>query len=84
MSKIEFKYSKGAVNRAGAILLTPRNDEHPEAKKVLDNWRACHVAPLNSFQTSLRKKLAKIDDQALVSQPGFQSEVQFLQPELKG
>lgn len=68
MSKIEFKYSKGAVNRAGATLLTPRNDEHADAKKVLDNWRACHVAPLNSFQTSLRKKLAKIDDQALVSQ----------------
>ncbi|MCK5894911.1 MAG: RelA/SpoT domain-containing protein [Endozoicomonadaceae bacterium] len=37
-------------------------------KKVLDNWRACHVAPLNSFQTSLRRKLTKIDVEALVSQ----------------
>jgi len=68
MSKIEFNYSKGAVNRAGMSLISDDKDSHSEAKTVLDNWRACHVAPLNSFQTSLRRKLSKIDTEALVSQ----------------
>jgi putative GTP pyrophosphokinase len=68
MAKIEFKYSKNAVNKAGQCLIG--NDEalHDEAKNILDNWRACHVSPLNSFQTSLRQKLKKIDQDALVSQ----------------
>lgn len=68
MSQIEFKYSKGAVNRAGATLLSSDSEGQANAKKVLDNWRACHVAPLNSFQTSLRHKLKKEDGDALVSQ----------------
>lgn len=68
MSKIELEYSKGAVNRAGIALVSKNSEGHAEAKRVLDNWRVCHVAPLNSFQTSLRRKLSKIDDNALVSQ----------------
>ncbi|MCP5007020.1 MAG: RelA/SpoT domain-containing protein [Planctomycetes bacterium] len=68
MAKIEFKYSKGAVNRAGRALISDDQEKHDEAKEILDNWRACHVSPLNSFQTSLRLKLKKIDDKALVSQ----------------
>lgn len=68
MSQIEFKYSKGAVNRAGTTLLSSDSEDQYDAKKVLDNWRACHVAPLNSFQTSLRHKLKKMDGDALVSQ----------------
>jgi putative GTP pyrophosphokinase len=68
MSKIEFLYTKGAVNRAGKALVAPLSEEKIEAKKILDNWRACHVAPLNSFQRSLRLKLNKLDDDALVSQ----------------
>lgn len=68
MSKIELEYSKKAVSRAGDSLISTNLDEHGEAKKVLDNWRACHVAPLNSFQTSLRRKLSKVDVDALVSQ----------------
>lgn len=68
MSKIEFKHSKGAVNRAGIALLSDDKESHGEAKAVLDNWRACHAAPLNSFQTSLRRRLSKIDSESLVSQ----------------
>ena len=68
MAKIEFLYTKGAVNRAGSSLvrLMPKSDI--EAKKTLDNWRACHVAPLASFQRSLRIKLNKLDPESLVSQ----------------
>lgn len=68
MSKIEFLYTKGAVNRAGNTLIGPVSSDQHDAKKVLDNWRACHVAPLNSFQRSLRLKLNKLDGDALVSQ----------------
>lgn len=69
MSKIEFEYSKAAVNRAGTTLLSSDSEEDIlKAKLILDNWRACHVAPLNSFQTSLRLSLKKIDEDALVSQ----------------
>jgi len=68
MSKIELRYTKGAVNRAGNTLLDPDSNDHGDAKIVLDNWRACHVTPLNSFQKSLRQKLTKVDKNALVSQ----------------
>ena len=69
MSKIEFKYSKKAVNKAGVALLANLPDTHDEQKFILDNWRACHVAPLNSFQTSLKYNLKKISIyDALVSQ----------------
>jgi putative GTP pyrophosphokinase len=68
MAKIDFKYSKGAVNRAGIALIGDDPHRHDGAKDILDNWRACHVAPLNSFQTSLRTRLKEIDKKALVSQ----------------
>lgn len=66
--KIEKNYSKGEVNRAGLNLLNNIRPEYAEAKGILDNWRACHVAPLNSFQISLRNKLKIIDGDALISQ----------------
>jgi putative GTP pyrophosphokinase len=69
MSQIEFQYSKKAVSRAGVALLDSNSDDQDDHKKVLDNWRACHIAPLSSFQTSLKYQLKKIDNKdALVSQ----------------
>jgi ppGpp synthetase/RelA/SpoT-type nucleotidyltranferase len=66
--KIEKNYTKGDVNRAGMKLLDSTCPEYVEMKEILDNWRAYHVAPLNSFQISLRKKLKTIDNSALISQ----------------
>lgn len=68
MSSCDLIYSKSAVNRAGATLLLTDTTDHDTAKKVLDNWRACHVTPLNSFQKSLRRRLSNLDSVALVSQ----------------
>lgn len=68
MSKIELQHSKKSVNRAGVYLVSKIIDKYDDAKMILDNWRACHVAPLNSFQASLRRKLATMDSDALVSQ----------------
>lgn len=66
MSKIELEYLRVAVNRAGTTLLSSDSEEDIlKAKLILDNWRACHVAPLNSFQTSLRLSLKKIDENAI-------------------
>ena len=68
MPTIICKYTKGEVNRAGAKLVEDIADDLNYAKNILDNWRACHIAPLNAFQTSLRRKLTSVDTKALVSQ----------------
>lgn len=68
MSSCDLKHSKSSVNRAGATLLSNDSTGHDAAKEVLDNWRACHVTPLNSFQKSLRRRLSNLDSDALVSQ----------------
>lgn len=68
MAKVELEHSRSAVNKAGVSLVGNDSSLHDDAKMVLDNWRACHVSPLNSFQTSLRQRLRKIDPDALVSQ----------------
>jgi len=62
------EYSKKEVNRAGVTLLEQSSITQEKAKSVLDSWRACHTKPLNSFQTSLRRKLKTNDSLALVSQ----------------
>ncbi len=66
--KISLEYSKSRVDRAGISLITKGSIDKDESKDVLDNWRACHTAALNSFQISLRQRLAKIDEKAIVSQ----------------
>ena len=64
------EYSKTKVNKAGEIL----TDDNPFVKnlswayEVIDNWRACHAYPVNTFQATLRNKLKKIDKNALVAQ----------------
>lgn len=68
MGQTSCQYSKKEVNRAGSTLLDKTSKEQDQAKMVLDSWRACHVAPLNSFQKSLRRKLTDTDKTALVSQ----------------
>ncbi len=62
------EFSKKEVSRAGITLLDKSSTKQGEAKIVLDSWRTCHVTPLNSFQTSLRRKLNKADETALISQ----------------
>lgn len=70
------QYSKNQVNKAG-ILLTDYvvrginnidKNELIEAYSVLNNWRARHAYPINTFQATLRKKLKSIDSKALVAQ----------------
>jgi hypothetical protein len=64
------EYSKNEVNRAGAILITPKvsRAEFEHALLVINNFRAIHNHPLNTFQTTLRIKGRQIDPHILVAQ----------------
>lgn len=70
------KYSRNQVAKAGEYLT--KRPEVPDifsdfkdwmhAYAVLTNWRACHGYPINTFQATLRTRLKKIDEAALVAQ----------------
>jgi len=73
------KYSKGQIDRAGQLLARPTAHEiGPEHMKVypdlaqataiLNNFRASHLYPINTFQATLRNRLQKVDKKALVGQ----------------
>lgn len=72
MAKINPKFSKKQVARAGDILrditATATASDKKWATAVLGNWRAIHSYPINTFQSTLREKLKKIDRDALVAQ----------------
>ena len=64
------QFSKGQINRAGAILAAdvPSDEDVAWAETVLGNWRSCHGYPINTFQATLRTKLKSIDGRAIVAQ----------------
>lgn len=64
------EHSKSEVDRAGKALTGQGVTvaEFQNALGVINNWRASHSFPLNTFQVSLRTKARRIDDQALVAQ----------------
>ena len=68
------KYSRAAVDRAGALLASDdfidlgTDEEWSAAIDVINNWRSSHAFPLNTFQGTLRKKARLIDPNALVAQ----------------
>lgn len=63
-------YSRSEVNRAGEFLSSDSSDptELGWATEVLSNWRSCHGYPVNTFQSTLRKRLKTVDRNALVAQ----------------
>lgn len=65
------KYSKTQVNKAGNILAYVTSESEIKdfewAFEVLSNWRACHTYPINTFQSTLRKKIKDIDSEAIVA-----------------
>lgn len=64
------KYSRSQVDRAGKSLAGSANAlfRQQNALDVLDNWRAAHNFPLNTFQIGLRKRSRRVDSDALVAQ----------------
>lgn len=56
------EHTRGQVQRAGDSLREdPLNAERiATAMPIITNWRAAHAYPLNTFQATLRKKLAAL------------------------
>lgn len=64
-------YSKGQVDKAGKILTSRAPvslQEESNALGIVNNWRAAHNFPLNTFQVTLRRKAADIDPTRLIAQ----------------
>ena len=65
--------TKEQIDMAGHALI----DRHTSASDldkalvVINNWRACHAFPLNTFQNGLRHKARQVDQKALVAQPAL-------------
>lgn len=64
------EYSRREVNRAGEVFISPSStlDQKEEALIIINNWRASHNFPLNTFQMRLRKLAKKINSDSLVAQ----------------
>jgi hypothetical protein len=65
-------YSRNQVNLAGEFWARmPQPNDRKKMFETFDkinNWRACHYYPINTFQMTLRDKLTKIDPDAIVAQ----------------
>lgn len=64
-------YSKGQIDRAAKMLVNPGANDgggDTSALVIVNNWRAAHNFPLNTFQVTLRKKSQDIDGSRLVAQ----------------
>lgn len=63
------KYNFEEVDNAGSVLSRDYTfAEFYRVIGVIDNWRAVHAFPLNTFQIYLRKKARSVDSKALVAQ----------------
>jgi ppGpp synthetase/RelA/SpoT-type nucleotidyltranferase len=62
--------SKGEVNRAGEALIEngASKTERAEALSVINNWRGIHSYPLHIAKVNLKKRVVKIDEDAVCVQ----------------
>lgn len=72
MAWAEREYTDEEVDRAGDILIGKQEittlDDYFEAVNIINNWRASHYFPLNTFQVTLRNKARQIYDDSIVAQ----------------
>ena len=70
MSYTRPEYSRSKVNQAGDILISNKATlaQLEEARTVLNNWRASHAYPLNTFNSTLRDRLKSSRMKAIVAQ----------------
>jgi len=73
------QFPREAVNSAGGVLVSHLKDQEriwtPEdfdnwdhALEIINNWRASHGYPLNTFQVNLRTSARRFDTSALIAQ----------------
>ena len=62
------EYSKKQIEKAGRKIvdesITP--EEYVECKYIIDNWRAAHAFPMNTFAINLKRQVGDIDDGIVV------------------
>lgn len=62
------QYTNGEIHKAGEILAERVVGDVIWAEDVMGNFRAIHTYPMNTFKTTLRRRVGKIDNQALFAQ----------------
>lgn len=65
------RYKRDEVNKAGQMLLNPpmlNADAIEHMLAVINNWRAAHNFPLNTFHVTLRNRARKLDRHAITAQ----------------
>ncbi|HZW26275.1 MAG TPA: RelA/SpoT domain-containing protein [Gallionella sp.] len=63
-------FTRKQVSKAGHVLIDPEAnvEQKNKALGILSHWRSCHAYPINTFQATLRSRLKKVCDTALVAQ----------------
>lgn len=62
--------SKKQINRAAKLLVRGEasQDEMQQARDLVSRWRACHLYPINTFQSTLRRKAKEYEGDVIVAQ----------------
>ncbi|MCC6798201.1 MAG: RelA/SpoT domain-containing protein [Candidatus Hydrogenedentes bacterium] len=70
MARVTRSFSKGQIDRAGTALISLPSEDPQRAKaiEIVDNWRSCHIAPLQIVKMTLIKRAKKVSPAALVAQ----------------
>ena len=72
MAWAKLQHERGEVDAAGRLLakmtFPVTSMEGLGALAIINNWRASHAYPLNTFQLTLRRKARKIERDAIVAQ----------------
>jgi len=69
------EYSKGEIDRAGALLVPwwkrevlPPQGDLALAYRIIENWRTSHAMPLLTFRMGLSQRAKRIEPEAIVAQ----------------
>ena len=70
MKTVELKFSKTKIDKAGEALKNNglAREDRETYLEVLSNWRSFHVMPLDTFAKVLKKRVKKINPEAIVAQ----------------
>lgn len=62
------EYSKRQINEAGQKIIDPNItvEDFADALDVIDNWRAAHAYPMNTFAVNLKRQVSDIDGAMVV------------------
>lgn len=62
--------SKTQINKAMQMLIANTGSiiELEKARSIVEQWRACHAYPINTFQSTLRTKLKDFHNNSFVAQ----------------